>query len=154
MFHPFYILFCFIVNNWTNETIFIIRPHLTEGRKESHNNFSSEPHSPHFLVNWNFFSTHKNLYFIFVLTWSDSLKIVLSGRIRHFKKNIERKRILRWLGRGNEDNVARTRNSCCQPSSPRWADPSFLKLHWSTAWREWRLMINYIYLFRKRTQFK
>ena len=26
------------------------------------------------------------LYFIYALTWPDSLKIVLSGMIRHFKK--------------------------------------------------------------------
>ena len=28
--------------------------------------------------------------------------------------------ISRWLGRENEKNVARTRNSCGWPSSPRW----------------------------------
>ena len=33
------------------------------------------------------------------LTWPDSLKIVLSERIRHLKSNIERPRISRWLGR-------------------------------------------------------
>ena len=39
-------------------------------------------------------------YFFYALTWPDSFKIVLSGRMRHFKKNnIERTRILRWLGR-------------------------------------------------------
>ena len=38
-------------------------------------------------------------------------KIVLSGKIRHLKNNIERTRISRWLGRENEENVARTRNS-------------------------------------------
>ena len=33
-----------------------------------------------------FFRFTKMLYFIYALTWPDSLKIVLSGRIRHFKK--------------------------------------------------------------------
>ena len=37
---------------------------------------------------------------MYALTWHDSLKIVLSVRIRQFKKND---------GRENEENVARTR---------------------------------------------
>ena len=35
------------------------------------------------------------------------------------KNNIGRTRILRWVGRENEENVARTRNCCGGPSSPR-----------------------------------
>ena len=46
-----------------------------------------------------FFRFTKILYFINAVTWPDSLKTVLSGRFRHFKKNnIERTRISRWLG--------------------------------------------------------
>ena len=39
------------------------------------------------------------------------------------KNNIERKRISRLLGRENEENVARTRNCCGGPSSPRRCFP-------------------------------
>ena len=46
-------------------------------------------------------------------------KIVLSGRIRHFKKIILKGRGLKWLGQENEENVAGTRNFCGWPSSPR-----------------------------------
>ena len=46
-----------------------------------------------------FFPFTKIWYFIYALTWPDSLKIVLSGRIRYSKKNIERTRISRRLGR-------------------------------------------------------
>jgi len=34
------------------------------------------------------------------------------------KNNIERTRILRWFGQENEENVVRTRDWCCWPSSP------------------------------------
>ena len=37
-------------------------------------------------------------------------------------------RISRWLGRENEENVARDRNFCCWPSFPRPRDPA-AKIH-------------------------
>ena len=56
-----------------------------------------------------FFRFTKIWYFIYALTWPDSLKIVLSGRIRHLKKIILKGRGFRggsdekmrrmWLGR-------------------------------------------------------
>ena len=66
-----------------------------------------------------FFSIYKNLIFHLCLNMAKFFKkIVLSGRIRHLKKNnIERTR--RWLGLENEENVARTRSCCGWPSSPR-----------------------------------
>ena len=42
-----------------------------------------------------FFRVLKIRYFSYALAWPDSLKIVLSGRIRSLIKNIERTRILR-----------------------------------------------------------
>ena len=65
------------------------------------------------LENFNSFETFfrfkKILYFIYAITWPDSLKIVLSGRIRHFKKITLKGRGFRggsdekmsrmWLGR-------------------------------------------------------
>ena len=45
-------------------------------------------------------------------------EIVLSSRIGNFlSQNNRRTRIPRWLGRENEENVARTRNCCGWPSS-------------------------------------
>jgi len=47
-------------------------------------------------------------------------KIVSSSIIGDFKThNNRRTRIPRWLGLENEENVARTRNCCGGPSSPR-----------------------------------
>ena len=42
-----------------------------------------------------FFRVLKIRYFSYTLAWPDSLKIVLSGRIRRLIKNIESTRILR-----------------------------------------------------------
>ena len=39
------------------------------------------------------------------------------GELDTLKDNIGRTRISRWLGRENEENVARTRNCCGWPSS-------------------------------------
>jgi len=47
-------------------------------------------------------------------------KIVLSSIIGNFKThNNQRIRIVKWLERENEENVARMRNCCGWPSSPR-----------------------------------
>jgi len=55
----------------------------------------------------------------YALTWPDFQKIVLSSIIGNvLTQNNRRKRIPRWLGRENEENVARTRNCCGWPSSP------------------------------------
>ena len=60
-----------------------------------------------------------SLSLFYTLTWPDLLKKVLSSRIRIFSThNKRRTRILRWFGRENEDNVARTRSCCGWPSSP------------------------------------
>ena len=62
-------------------------------------------------------------------TWPDFKKIVLSSRIGNFStQNNRRTRIPRWLGRENEENVARTRNWCGWPSSHLYTSPPFLKL--------------------------
>ena len=46
----------------------------------------------------------------YAFTWPYFLKIVLSSRIINFKThNNQRTRVLRWLGRENEENVARTK---------------------------------------------
>ena len=60
-----------------------------------------------------------SLPIFYAQTWPDLKKIVLSSRIRNFKtQNNRRTRISRWLGRENEENVARTRNCCGWPFLP------------------------------------
>ena len=49
------------------------------------------------------------------------------------KNNIERTRISRWLGQENEENVARTRDWCGWPSSPRWGVGG-----WNIHIKEWK----------------
>ena len=52
----------------------------------------------------------------YAFTWPYFLKIVLSSRIINFKThNNQRTRVLRWLGRENEENVARTKIDMAGP---------------------------------------
>ena len=63
---------------------------------------------PHWAKNKisNFSQTHLKFVKKLIFTFNDVL-------------SVRRTRISRWLGRENEENVARTRNYCGCPSSPR-----------------------------------
>ena len=70
-----------------NSNLLIFQSELYEGRKASHNRFSSEPHSPHFLVR----TTSKSLSF-------DHYVHIIILELRGFRGGSDQKMRTMWLG--------------------------------------------------------